>query len=76
MIDLVSKGGGVMMFEWHVKYSTVTKNGTRVCCEFGGATIYAENEEEVRQIMEEEIPNAKIDSIAKGYEIPEKGDDS
>lgn len=57
------------MFEWHVKYSETKKEGTRISCSMGGATIYADSEEEARQIMAEEMPDSTIDSLTKGDEI-------
>lgn len=54
------------MHEWHVKYSEVKKEGSRISCGMYEASFYAKDEDEVRQIMAEEEPEMRISSITKG----------
>lgn len=57
------------MYEWHVKYSETKTEGTRISCSMYTATVYADDEDEVRKIMAEEEPGMVIDSIIKGETI-------
>jgi hypothetical protein len=57
------------MFEWIMEYSETTRNGTRIQITMGEACVDAETEEEARQIMAEEMPNAEINSIVKGEKV-------
>lgn len=57
------------MYEWEVRFSETQKLGTRISCECWKATVYADNEEEVRSIMAEEEPGKAIDKITRGESI-------
>ena len=54
------------MYEWQVSFSEVKEEGTRISCECWTATVYAENEDEVRAIMAKEEPGATINKITRG----------
>lgn len=56
-------------YEWHVKYSRTTKEGSRISCTWGSATVYAENEAQAREYLAEELPDAAVDSITQGDEL-------
>lgn len=57
------------MYEWEVHYSETKREGTRISCETWRANVYAEDEDEVRQIMAEEEPGKAIDKIVRGERI-------
>ncbi|MGZ5055671.1 MAG: hypothetical protein ACXWAT_12140 [Methylobacter sp.] len=52
------------MNEYEVRYSETKKDGGRISCAIGTAIVYADNEDEVRQIFAEEEPDMSIDSIS------------
>lgn len=54
------------MYEWEVKYSETKRDGSRISCESWKATVYADDEEEVRRIMASEEPGKTIDKIVRG----------
>lgn len=54
------------MYEWEVKYSETKREGSRISCESWKATVYADDEEEVRRIMASEEPGKTIDKIVRG----------
>jgi hypothetical protein len=59
------------MYEWEVRYSETKKEGTRISCECWTATVCAEDEAEVREIMAEEEPSKAIDKITRGKRLDE-----
>ena len=59
------------MYEWEVKYSETKKEGTRISSEMWTASVCAENESEVREIMAEELTGKDIDKITRLSEIPD-----
>lgn len=61
--------GDMDMYEWEVRYSDTKKEGTRISCECWTATVYAEDEDEVRAIMAEEETGKSIDKITRGERI-------
>lgn len=63
------------MYEWKVEYSETKKEGTRISFECWTATVFAENEAEVRAIMAEEEPDKDIDKITRG-ELVDDDDDT
>jgi len=54
------------MYEWEVRYSETTADNERISCASWAATVYAETEDEVRQIMGKEEPGKSIDKITRG----------
>ena len=54
------------LYEWTVHYSKTETTGTRIFCEKFSATIFAEDENEVREMMAEEQPDKSIDKITRG----------
>ena len=54
------------MYEFEVRYSETKKEGARISCECWTATVCAEDENEVREIMAEEEPGKTIDKITRG----------
>jgi hypothetical protein len=57
------------MYEWKVQYSETKKEGTRISCECWTATVFAEDEDEVRTIMADEEPGKAIDKITRGERL-------
>ena len=54
------------MYGWEVQYSETKTDNQRISCASLTATVYAETEEEARQIMAEEEPGKAIDKITRG----------
>lgn len=56
------------VFEWHAEYTESKTVGTRFSMSSGSVIVYASNEDEAKQILAEEMPNAKFGAIKKGVE--------
>jgi len=54
------------MYEWEVQYSETKTDNERISCASFTATVFAETEDEARQIMAEEEPGKTIDKITRG----------
>lgn len=57
------------MYEWTVRYSETKTIGTRISCECWTATLFAENEDEVRAIFADDMPEKTIDKITRGERV-------
>lgn len=54
------------MYEWHVVYSITSREGDRISFKEWSAIVDAESEEEVREVIEEDLPGAHISKIVRG----------
>lgn len=59
------------MFEWEVSYSETRKEGTRISCGMYRATVYAKDEDEVKEIMADDCPGMVIHSMTKCERVEE-----
>jgi hypothetical protein len=48
------------MYEWQAHLSRTRNNGTRIECEAYMVTVYADNEQEARDIIDEDEPGGTV----------------
>lgn len=57
------------MYEWEVQYSETKKDGGFISCGCWTATVYAEDEDEVRAVMATNESGKAINKITRGERV-------